>query len=466
MKKAVILIVTLLMTLSAYCQEEGPDNMMTLNEYLGFVKTWHPVARQANLKLNSAQANLMQARGGFDPKIQVDYDTKNFKDSEYYSILNSNFKIPTWYGIELKAGYEKNEGYYLNPENTVPEDGLYSAGISMQLGQGLFINERMATLKKAKIFTGLTAAERELQINQILFDAITVYIDWYKAQLEVSVLTEFVNNAGERFKSIKTSAESGDIAAIDSVEARIQYKSQTLNLEQAALSLAKARLKASNFLWLEEGIPLELKEQIRPDTLLLDNLAETLKINDIIPENFDLDTHPKLRMMRDKIEIMDVDRQLKAEKLKPRIDLTYNFLTSDARYLNTINTGDYKFGLSFEFPLFLRKERGGLKLAKLKIQDAGYEYDQTSLELENKIKANYLEVINYKEQLLIMEEMVSDYNTMLNAEIRKFNFGESSVFLVNSREKSYLDARLKAIELNYKIAMSNAKLFQSMAILP
>jgi hypothetical protein len=47
--------------------------------------------------------------------------------------------------------FEQNEGYYLNPENTVPNTGLASIGISVPLGQGLFINQRMADLRKAKM---------------------------------------------------------------------------------------------------------------------------------------------------------------------------------------------------------------------------------------------------------------------------------------------------------------------------
>jgi hypothetical protein len=70
-------------------------------------------------------------------KIEVDFDKKQFKDTEYYSILNSSFKIPTWYGIEIKAGFDQNEGYYLNPENTA-NAGLTSLGISVPLGQGLY----------------------------------------------------------------------------------------------------------------------------------------------------------------------------------------------------------------------------------------------------------------------------------------------------------------------------------------
>lgn len=58
----------------------------TYNEFLGYVKKYHPLVKQADLKLNEAQANLMQARGAFDPKIEVDFNEKQFKDNQYYSI--------------------------------------------------------------------------------------------------------------------------------------------------------------------------------------------------------------------------------------------------------------------------------------------------------------------------------------------------------------------------------------------
>ena len=82
------------------------------------------MVKSANLEVNSAQTNLMMARGGFDPKIEVDFDKKQFKDSQYYSLLNSSFKIPTWYGIEVKAGFDNSEGVFLNPQNTLPNQGL------------------------------------------------------------------------------------------------------------------------------------------------------------------------------------------------------------------------------------------------------------------------------------------------------------------------------------------------------
>ena len=106
--------------------QKTPSEVLSYSEFLGYVKKFHPRIKQADLKINTAEAELMKARGAFDPKIEVDYDKKQFKNKEYYSILNSSFKIPTWYGIEIKASFDNGEGIYINPENTTPNNGLTS----------------------------------------------------------------------------------------------------------------------------------------------------------------------------------------------------------------------------------------------------------------------------------------------------------------------------------------------------
>ena len=94
------------------------EEILTLSEYLGYVKSFHPVVKQANLVINEGEAKLLKARGAFDPKLEVDFDKKEFKNTEYYDKLNAAFKIPTWYGIEFKGKYEENSGAFLNPEST------------------------------------------------------------------------------------------------------------------------------------------------------------------------------------------------------------------------------------------------------------------------------------------------------------------------------------------------------------
>jgi outer membrane protein TolC len=441
---------------------QNTSKELTYNEFLGFVKKYHPLVKSANLEINQAQANLMMARGGFDPKIEVDFEQKKFKDNQYYSILNSSFKIPTWYGVEIKAGFDNNEGIYLNPENTVPNQGLTSLGISVPLGQGLFINQRMADLRKAKIQVKLSQAERNLMAVAVLYDASVAYFNWKRNYNEVTLYQTYLNNANIRYQGIAKSIEQGDKPAIDSVEAGIIVRNRKLSLEESQLKLAKAKLELANFLWLENNVPLELQDDIIPEENLVLTIKETLRTNDLMLDNPSLDNHPKINALEQKIEMLEVDRKLKANMLLPKIDLGYSYL-SEPRYFDNYRFQDYKVGLNFYFPLFLRKERGSLQLAKFKLQDVKFDLDLERVSLKNKIKAQQTEISSLEKQKQLIDNLVVDYNTMLSSEERLFTFGESSIFLINTRENNLVSAQLSKLLIENRYFDSNAKLFKIMA---
>jgi outer membrane protein TolC len=435
---------------------------LTYPEFLGFVKKYHPLVKNANLEVSKAQANLMMARGGFDPKIEVDFSQKQFKDQEYYSILNSSFKIPTWYGIEIKAGFDNNEGIYLNPENKAPSQGLSSLGISVPLGQGLFINQRMADVQKAKMQLKLSEFERKLQAIEVLYDASLAYFNWKKTYDEVKLYQEYKTNAEIRFKGIQNLISQGDKPVIDSIEAGIIVKNRMLNLEDAKLKLTKAKLELSNFMWLENNIPLEISDELFPEINLEFTIQESLKTNDLLNTDFSITNHPKINALQSKIDILNVEKRLKANMLLPKIDVGYSYL-SEPGYFNNYQFEDYKIGLDFYFPLFLRKERGSLKLAKYKIQETEFTLDLERVQLSNKISAQKTEIESLIKQKEIIKGLVKDNVTMLNSEEKLFSFGESSLFLINTRENNVVSAQLSKIALENRFYISNSELFKIMA---
>ena len=150
----------------------------------------------------------------------------------------------------------------------------------------------------------------------------------------------------------------------------------------------------------------------------------------------------------------------------PQIDLEYNFLTETPELINSFETSQYKGGITFRMPLFLRKERGALKLAKFKLQDAEFERDNALVSIRNKVRALYNELDSFDRQNNLISGIVVDYDRLLTAEERKFSFGESSLFLINSRERALIDARLKSNEVQNKYLMAKAKLFRALAINP
>jgi len=466
-KNILLAIVAFYFTNPALCQTTEENSIdisreiLTFEEYLGFVKKHHPLVKQANLTLSIGEANLLKARGGFDPKIEVDYDRKKFKGIEYYDQLNTTFKIPTWYGIELKGNFEQNTGQFLDPSLTVPDDGLYSAGVSFSLAQGLWINDRMASLKKAKIYLSQSQAERELLVNNILTEASTAYFEWLEATNEQIIFSSFLENAKERLQAVIRSVEEGDKAAIDTTEARITLQNRQLDLEAAKLKRRKAALRVSNYLWIND-IPLQLEEDVFPKSPAIEMLINILNINSLQ----DIDSlnlnHPKLISLQAKIDGFEIQRKLNRNKLLPKVDLQYNFLSEDYDRFDGFNTANYKAFLNVSFPLFLRKERGNLKLSNYRIQDAEFEQDATVLALSNKLTAMRYEINSLDIQIEIIENTVIDNQTLVQAEQRKFFLGESSLFLINSREQKLIDARLKENILLIKVLNAYVTLFNTL----
>lgn len=454
------ILIFLLTTLSIYGQSPNLKEL-TYDEYLGYVKKYHPMVKSANLEISKSQANLMMARGAFDPKLEVDYNNKQFAGKSYYSLLNSSFKIPTWYGIEVKASFNNSEGMYVNPENTLPNQGLTSLGVTVPLGQGLLINQRMSDLKKAKIQIQLSQSERKLQAILVLYDASVAYFNWKKSYSEVKLYEEYLKNAQKRYTGIANLIENGDKSAIDSVEAKITVNNRLLNLEDARLKLAKSKLELANYLWLENNLPLELQDNIIPEENLENNLVEVLKTNRLLIENISIENHPKINALQNKIELLEVDRKLKANSLLPKMDVGYHYLSEPSSWDQT-NFNNHKIAVNFSFPLFLRKERGSLQLSKFKIQDGHYNLNIEKTQLTNKIKAQQTEIKSLEKQKQILNNLVSNYALMLQSEERLFSFGESSMFLINSRENNLVSAQLSKIALDTRYMVSNAELFKIM----
>jgi outer membrane protein TolC len=265
----------------------------------------------------------------------------------------------------------------------LPNSGLTSLGISVPLGQGLWINERMADLRKAKIYQKVNEAERKIMLTNVLYEASQSYINWKRSYDEVELYEDYLKNATIRYKGVTILIEEGDKPAIDSIEAGITVKNRLLNLENANLKLLKSKLALSNYLWSEDETPLELEDNIQPESKIEKQFLFSLKIDGF--QDFNIENHPKIEALNQKIEILNVERRLFANSILPKLNVNYNYLSEPSAFDN-YRLNDYKLGVSFSFPLFLRKERANLKLAKIQVSDSKYalDFEQQSLISKNK----------------------------------------------------------------------------------
>ncbi len=442
--------------------QDSLQRTLSYEEFLSLVRENHPLAMVANMQVDMGAALLTSARGNFDPVLFYERAQKEFKGDDYYSLTDQGLKLPTWFGMEFYTGLERNDGVFLDPENNTPTNGLYYAGVSLPVGRGLFIDKRRADLRKAYFNREAVAAERQIQLNKLLLEAGIAYWDWYAAYRKRQVFERSVAVARERLVGVEQSAELGDRAAIDTLEAGIQVQNRMISFQQANVDFLNATAMLSTFLWDDGMVPLELEEDVIPDPVLTPDLEVVYSGMDSLISN-----HPLIRTQELKVEQLEVDRRLAGEWLKPEVNLKYNLLSEpvEGPLPGSFNRNDFTWGLQVKFPLLLRKERGKFRMAGLKLQGQQASLSNYRQTVRYKVVSSRNDLENTRNQISLYEENVRNYASLLAGERRMFNLGESSLFLINSRELSYITAQVKLIDTIAKNRKAEIKLLYSLGIL-
>lgn len=448
MKKLIFLV--LFLPFSSLWAQEKP---LTLDEYLSLVKSFHPIALQAGIGVDRAFYSRREALGAFDPKIEVDREKKVFNGTNYYDYLMPQVKLPLWYGIDLKGSYTSYSGSFINPENKVPKAGLGFVGLSVPLGQGLFIDERRAALKQASLFQNMAANEQQQVLNQLFVDATGAYVKWLNNWLNTEIYRQAVDLAKERADGVKLLFKMGDRPAIDTLEALILVQSRQQKLTDYETKLLTSKNDLASFLWLENAIPVDPNLlNISPDPLVLSlNLPDSLLKAEA---SIIADSNPEVKNYEIKVKQLEVEKRLKLDQIKPTLNVNLGLLNSGRNVLENMNAAwlqnNQKFGFTLSMPLTFTKQRAAYSLAKLKVKDAEYAFldkrNLTAIKWQN--YKNDLQ--NLDNQIKIYRGMEENSASLLKGEEMKFKAGESSLFLVNSREQKLLEIREIANEISAK----------------
>ena len=111
--------------------------MFSLQNLADLVFANHPIVKQAALLSDEARSQVLQARGGFDPKLGADFHRKQFGGTDYYNNWGNELKIPLWPGgIDLKASYDRYVGTYVNPESRTPPTAWPALACRCPSGRG------------------------------------------------------------------------------------------------------------------------------------------------------------------------------------------------------------------------------------------------------------------------------------------------------------------------------------------
>lgn len=424
--------------------------VLTPGEFWQQVKVNHPISRQAALLLEQGAQELLYARGGFDPKLSASQDQKVFGGSDYYSYGQGGVKIPTAWGVALKAEYDWTDpnGLYYNPDRRVPEGGQAILGIELPLLRGLLFDEARSDWRQAQLGQDRYRAIADELRNALFMDANKAYWDWSYAYHSREIALEARTYSDERLTGIRESFRAGDNPAIDTLEAFLQWQSWDLEVQEANLQLNHAVAKIQALFWEQNGRPVNWEDSWVPQhPEFLERQPELATLQQQVLD------HPSLRAYRLQQQQLAIERRWKVEQYKPELTFNYNFLADRLDFnpegeggLDNLLTNNYKWGFTFSAPLLLRKERAGVALTDIKIAQTDWKQQQKQQELTTKLNAYWQEWENRSRQLVLSQSVVENYRTLMEAERVKFRLGESSVFLLNSRQQKLLASQLKLLK--------------------
>lgn len=440
----------------ALSAQDTTASVLTLQEFLAGVAAYSPLARNARLQQDQAQGALQMARGAFDPKLYADWQQKSFGGKSYYTLGSTGMKVQSPFALSFKSEFNTARGAFLNPEDKLPTAGQALLGANLPLLNGLLIDPYRAELQQARLGLPMAGATRQSQLNDLLFEAGLAFVDWSVAWAQVGIYQQAADIARFRLGGVVESFLQGDKPAVDTLETYILLQNRLFDLNEARLATKVAAQALEAFFWSPNrpsppGSPLSGGRQ---PAVFADTNAPILPLLDSFL--VELPRHPELRLLGLELQQLAIERRLAAEQLKPRLDLSYNLLGNGTDFTPANGAGNllrdallqnYKWGLDFSFPLFLRKERGKLALTTLKQETTTNKLQQKQADLEVKMRNYFSELQNSASQIALYRSISDNYQRLLDAERVKFDLGESSVFLLNTREQKLLEAQVKYAKL-------------------
>ena len=439
----------LVVFISMYLSPARGQSLLTLDEALRWTMSEHPLAEIARLTEQRGPLLEQRAQGAYDPKLEGDYERKSYVGKEYYDFGNAGVKWQSPLGLVLGGGYYlPDDGLFINPERNVPEAGQAYLSARLPLLQGLLIDEARIGVQRAEVARDRVRQTARVLRNELRYDLTLRYTEWTYAYrvLAIAVATEALIE--QRLANTINLVANGDKPAIDTLESRVALTNQRLTRAQAAVELELARRSLAELYW-----PLLDNDDTQPGTALR-------------ALSFALDStnwagvHPELRELALDITDLELERRLARELQKPRFDVSYSLL-ADGLDFGPAYPGNeqpgilsraYKIGAEISYPILNRKARAKTALTELKIQESTAKLTSKRVALLQKAEAYRQAAITFRAQLDEARVLVAQAERLLEAERTLFQLGESTQFLLNSREQSLQKARLTLAKLAFSYA--------------
>lgn len=420
-----------------------------------------PAIRESLARRRASLGKLTEAQGAFD----VDISGHGFSRlSGFYngSVVESRVTQPLRpLGASVYGGYRVSQGRFPIYEDQyfTSNAGEAKLGVSLSLLRDRDIDGRRFGETDARL--AVRQSDWDVLFTQLDVQrrALIAYWTWVAAGHQRGVYDDLLKLALDREQGLETQVERGARARIFLVENAQNITRRRILATQADRRLTQAANDLS-FYWRDaDGLPVvPALDQIPPRSEFRDFGALVSTGETVVAEV--LSRRPELADRRAELDRALKRIALERNNLKPRLDVSLelaNDFGSIAEGGISRDQMDTILGLKFTVPVQMRAARGKLVQAEAEAAELSFALQREAQLIDIEVKNILLDLSVAQEVVRLAETEVDQAVELMDAERRRFESGASDFFLVNVRERSAADARVKlySATLDTRIARAN-----------
>lgn len=456
MIRALVMLFAMLCPSMALAQGTAPTPL-TLEDVLRSSARSAPQIIEALARVRQAEGRSLTAEGAFDTVFDIDGQTRLTSFYDGTEVEGRATRPFTNNGGYVYGSYQVSRGRFpiYEDQNYTNQLGQFKVGGLYSLLRDRVIDERRTRRNVAGKDIDVARFEAEMVAIGVQRRAVDAYQNWVAAGFRLQAYRDLLALAERRRSGIARQITLGarpEILLTENDQNLVRRRGLVARAEQDFASAANA---LSLYLRDEAGTPITVNsERLPTDAKALTGLAG---VNRAVAPT----ARPDYQTVLNRIDQATARLMLAENDLSPRLDLRGE-MSKDFGRIGPGGRSRTPFeaivGFRFTVPLQNRAAKGRIAEAQAEIsaldQRSRFLRDQIAVEVEGIVIA----VTGAERLAAIAEQERSLADRLAAAERREFELGAADFFLVNQREETANDARVRLIDAQARIASARAEL--------
>ncbi len=357
---------------------------------------------------------------------------------------------------ELGSGRVLDRGTYEWKDANVSQGDLGMRS-DLTLFNGL---QGLNNIKMNKATYQMNRENLEALIDNVTIQVITGYLDLLRNQELVAVADTVVQVTRQQVERMESLVEVGNEPKGRLLEVKAQLSAEKLNYTRAVNNRDIARLNLLHVMNMTEVEGFEIEAPLLPDP----SAAAIPDFDSVF--QYALENLPQIKSAEYSIESMDralaIRKGMRSPRLYARGLIYTNYSdglmnpvdpSQDYPIREQVNNNQYKqVSMGIEVPIFSRWQvQTNINKAKLDLQDAEYQYDNTVLMLQQTLQQYHTEAVAALDNYQSAQEAVANSDEAYRFALEKFKVGTGTALELQQARSQLAESTADMISSKYEL---------------